>query len=166
MFHRIALVSAVVATSLNMTGCATLVSSEHSTEDYTPLFASASAGDVTAVQAAVAQDRSALTATEWDHATLLHVAVQQNHLKLTQVLINDGADVNASTDDHLTPLHMAAQNGDVTILRLLLEHGARINAVDAKGWTPLDRAEKWQHPLTATFLRTSGGREARPALSP
>lgn len=166
MFHRLALVSTVVVASLSMSGCATLVSSEHSTEEYTPLFASAFAGDVTAVQAAVARDRSALTATEWDHATLLHVAVQQNHLKLTQALINDGADVNELTDDQLTPLHMAAQNGNVTISRLLLEHGAKINAVDAKGWTPLDRAEKWQHPLTAMFLRTSGGREARPALSP
>jgi uncharacterized protein len=160
MFRPIALLSAVVAVSLTATGCATLLSSEHRTEDYTPLFALASAGDVTAVQAAIAQDRSALAATEWDHATLLHVAVQQNQLELTQALIGDGAGVNALTDDHLTPLHMAAQNGNVTISRLLLEHGAEINALDLKGWTPLDRAEKWQHPLTATFLRASGGKEA------
>lgn len=158
--RRIALLSAAAVVSLAATGCATLISSEHRTEDYTPLFALASAGDVVAVQAAIRQDRSALTATEWDHATLLHEAVQQNHLELTQALINDGADVNALTDDHLTALHMAAQDGNVTISRLLLDHGAEINAVDAKGWTPLDRAEKWQHPLTATFLRASGGKDA------
>ena len=160
MLRRIALFSAITLASWGATGCATLVSSEHSTEDYTPLFASASAGDTATVQAAIAYDRSALTATEWDRATLLHVAVQQNHLELAQALIGDGADVNALTDDHLTPLHMAAQNGNIAISRLLLEHGAKINAVDSKGWTPLDRAEKWLRPLTATFLRAAGGKNA------
>jgi ankyrin repeat protein len=160
MFRRIALLSVIAVASLSVTGCATLVSSQHQTEDYTPLFASASAGDVATVQSAIAQDRSALTATEWDHATLLHVAVQQNHSELTRALIGDGANVNALTDDRLSPLHMAAQNGNVTISRLLLEHGAQINPVDLNGWTPLDRADKWQHPLTATFLRACGGKEA------
>jgi ankyrin repeat protein len=84
--------------------------------------------------------------------------VQQNHLELAQDLIMDGANVNVLTDDHLAPLHMAAQNGNVAIARLLLEHGAEINPVDLKGWTPLDRAEKWQHPQTATFLHASGGK--------
>jgi ankyrin repeat protein len=158
MLRNIALLSVVAVASLGATGCATLFSSEHRTEDYTPLFASASAGDVTAVQAAFARDKTVLTATEWDHATLLHVAVQQNHLDLAQFLITDGASVNVLTDDHLTPLHMAAQNGNVSIARVLLEHGAEINAVDSKGWTPLDRAEKWQHPQTATFLHASGGK--------
>ena len=138
MYLRFAFLSAVALASLGLTGCATLFSSEHRTEDYTPLFASASAGDVVAVQTAITRDRTALMATEWDHATLLHVAVQQNQLALAQALVSDGADVNALTDDHLTPLHMAAQNGNVTISRLLLKHGVRSMQSMVKGgrrWT-------------------------------
>ena len=149
----------LLASSLSFTGCATIVSSQHRTEDYTPIFASASAGDVQTVKNAISEDPSIVNATEWDHATLLHDAVQQNHQALVKVLLDEGANVNALTDDRLTPLHMAAQNGNIPIARLLLEHQAATNPVDSKGWTPLDRAEKWEHPLTATFLKRFGGKE-------
>jgi ankyrin repeat protein len=158
MLRRFASLSLVICASLSLFGCATLFSSEHRTEDYTPLFAAASAGDVPTVKTALDKNPCVLTATEWDSATLLHVAVQQNHDSLVQLLVADGADVNALTDDHLTPLHMAAQNGNIAIARFLLEHRAKINPLDSKGWTPLDRAEKWNHPLTAKFLERSGGK--------
>jgi len=140
-------------------GDAQVLSSEHDTQQYTQLFADAAAGNLASVQAAVQKDKSVLTATEWDDATLLHLAVGQNHKELTEYLIAQGADVNALTRDHLTPLHMAAQNANITIAVLLLRNGARINPVDLKGWTPLDRAEKWNHPLTSAFLKKNGGKE-------
>jgi len=76
------------------------------------------------------------------------------------VLLNDGADVNALTTDRLTPLHMAAQNGNIEIVTLLLDKKATINPIDSKGWTPMDRANKWQHPDAAEFLKKHGGHEA------
>jgi ankyrin repeat protein len=149
----------LVAIVMLQTGCATILSSQHDTEDYKPVFADAAAGNLDAIKEAIQKDSSVLTATEWDGATLLHLAVGQNHADLTAFLLSQGADPNALTSDHLTSLHMAAQNGNVTIARLLLEHGARSNPVDSKGWTPLDRAEKWGHPLTSLFLKNNGGTE-------
>jgi ankyrin len=135
------------------------ISSQHDTEQYTPLFAAASAGDLATVKAAIEKDKSLLNATEWDDATLLHLAVGQNHKDLVLYLLEQGANVNAVTKSRLTSLHMAAQNANITIAVMLLTHGATINPIDSKGWTPLDRAEKWHHPLTSAFLRKNGGKE-------
>jgi ankyrin repeat protein len=139
--------------------CASVVSSQHDTEEYTPVFAAAAAGNIDAVKMAIQGDKSLLMATEWDDATLLHIAVEQNHKELVEYLLDEGAGVNAMTRFHLTPLHMASQNANITIARLLLAHHANINAIDIKGWTPLDRAEKWNHPLTSKFLKQNGGKE-------
>lgn len=149
----------LLALSLLTQSCGLFIPSHHRTEDYTPLFADASAGNLAAVKAAVDKDRSVLAAREWDDATLLHVAVGQNQKEMASYLLNEGVDVNAVTKDKLTPLHMAAQNGNVPISQLLLDHRAKINPVDSKGWTPLDRANKWAHPDTAEFLRQHGGHE-------
>jgi uncharacterized protein len=66
---------------------------------------------------------------------------------------------NGLTTDRLTPLHMAAQNGNIEIVTLLLDKKATINPIDSKGWTPMDRANKWQHPDAAEFLKQHGGHE-------
>jgi ankyrin repeat protein len=137
--------------------------SHHRTEDYTPLFAAATGGDLATVREAVDKDRSLLRATEWDNATLLHDAVGQNHQDLATYLLDKGANVNAATKDGITALHMAAQNGNLDIMKLLLERGAKIDVVDSKGWTPTDRAVKWSHPDAGEFLRQRGGHEGTSA---
>jgi ankyrin repeat protein len=135
-------------------GCAIATESHHQTEDYTSVFAAAAQGDLATLRRAVDSDPDLVKAhDDWDRATLLHDAVQQNHLNEAAYLIAQGAEINAVTNDGLTPLHMAAQNGNTVMARLLLQHGANLNAVDGKGWTPLDRAEKWQHAAAAAFLR-------------
>lgn len=141
-------------------GCSLLTSSNHNTTQYTPVFADASAGNLQAVKAAVDADPSVLKATEWDGATLLHIAVGQNQTDMAAFLLDRGADVNAITQDRLTPLHMASQNGNISIIQLLLDHKAKINPVDSKGWTPLDRANMWRHTEAAAFLRQHGAIES------
>jgi len=137
-------------------GCALIAPSHQRTEDYTPVFAAASGGDLSTLKKDVDADPTLLRATEWDNATLLHDAVQQNHLDAATYLLDKGADINAVTRDGLTPLHMAAQNGNIGIITSLLGRGAKIDPVDAKGWTPLDRAINWGHPDAAELLRRHG----------
>lgn len=160
MRHRYYLVLwFVVATFFS--GCALVSPSNHRTEDYTPVFAAAAAGDLTTLRGAVDKDPSLVKATEWDNATLLHDAVGQKHRDVAAYLLDKGADVNAVTKDGLTALHMAAQNGDIAIIALLLEPGrnTKIDPVDSKGWTPLDRAVKWDHPDAAEFFRRRGAHD-------
>jgi ankyrin repeat protein len=154
----------LVALSPLFGGCNLFTSSDHRTEDYTPVFAAAAAGDLATVRQAVDNNPTLVKVTEWDSATLLHDAVQQNHLDVAKYLLDHRADVNALTADGLSPLHMAAQNGDIDLIQLLLERGAKIDALDSKGWTPLDRAEKWGHQDAAEFLKQRGGHEHSAAM--
>lgn len=143
-----------------VSGCSLIWPSRHETTDYTLVVAAATSGDLPTLRAAVDKDPALVkAATDWDHATLLYDAVQQNHQEVATYLLDKGADVNGVTSDGLTPLHTAAQNGNVEMCKLLLERGAKINVADSKGWTPLDRAVKWDHPDTAEFLRLRGGRK-------
>ena len=148
-----------------ISGCALVVPSNHRTEEYTPVFAAATRGDLAAVRAAVEKDPSLLRATEWERATLLHDAVDHKRQEVAKYLLDRGVDANATTTQGLTPLHMAAQNGDVPMIALLLAAGrtTRINPVDARGWTPLDRAVKWKHPEAATFLIAHGAHAGKDA---
>lgn len=139
-------------------GCALVLPSQYRTEDYTPVVAAATGGDLATLQRALDKDPALINAREWGNATLLHDSVGQNHLDVAKYLLNKGADANAVTQDGLTALHMAAQNGNIAIIALLLERGAKINPVDSKGWTPLDRAMKWGHADAAKFLRRRGGK--------
>src|ERR1700676_3341395 len=82
--------------------------SDHRTEAYTPVFAAATGGDLTAVGTAVDKDPALVKAREWDNATLLHGAVGQNHQDVAAYLLDKGADANAVTKDGITALHMAA----------------------------------------------------------
>jgi ankyrin repeat protein len=160
MKNRLHAFIVLIALSALLDGCGLFISSHHRTEDYTPVFADATAGNVEAVKAALKNDPSLIKATGWENTTLLHTAIEQNHYELAQMLLDDGADVNATTTDRLTPLHMAGQNGNTNIVNLLIDRNAKINAVDSEGWTPLDRAMKWGHPEAVDLLRRLGGRSA------
>jgi ankyrin repeat protein len=148
--------------STALSGCGLVAPSHHRTEDYTPVFAAATGGDLTTIREAVDENPSLVRATEWDGATLLHDTVGQNHQDVAAYILDKGGDVNATTKDGLTALHMAAQNGNIAIITLLLGRGAKIDAVDAESWTPLDRAVKWGHPDAAEFLRQRGGHDGAP----
>jgi ankyrin repeat protein len=138
-------------------GCSLFIPSHHKTEDYTPIVEAAERCDLATVQQAVHKDPAILTFTEWEGATLLHDAVGHDCKDETEYLLDAGADVNARKNDGVTALHIAARNGDIEIMEVLLKHGANINVVDSKGWTPLDRAEKWNQPAAAKYLKSHGG---------
>src|SRR6266702_3108843 len=72
----------------------------------------------------------------------------QNALSVTQLLLEQGIDVNASDKDHATPLHLASSHGMLAVAWLLLNHGANANAENIQGQTPLhltSRGEDLSH---------------------
>jgi hypothetical protein len=57
--------------------------------------------------------------------------------RITQMLLDHGADVEAAYRDRDTLLQVAAQAGNEPIARILLDHGANANGRNAYGATPL-----------------------------
>ena len=97
-------------------------------------------------------------------STPLYIAIINNYIKTSKLLIENGADVNAKDAKGHTPLHFAKnleivklliKNGadvnagkrtvgtllsdtnDIEIAKLLIENGADVNAKDSWGYTPL-----------------------------
>lgn len=58
-------------------------------------------------------------------------------MKLSDVLINNGANVNVADNLGITPLHMAANIDLVYLGSRLIESGAECNALCKDGKTPL-----------------------------
>jgi ankyrin repeat protein len=133
-----------------------LTPSQHVPEQYSSVFAAASAGDIPMLRHDIDADPSLLKATEWEGRTLLHDATDKSQLETVRYLLDRGSDIDAVTKDGRTALHMAAQRGDIAMMTLLLARGAPIDARDANGWTPLDRAVKWNRTEAATVLRAHG----------
>ena len=63
-------------------------------------------------------------------------------MKVGELLITKGADVNAKNDRHATPLHPAALYGHKEVVELLIAAGADVNAKEKYEKTPLHHASK------------------------
>lgn len=151
--------SVLIVLLLISSGCGLIKPSHHDTEEYTPVFAAAAAGDLKTVKEALTQDSTLIKKREWDKATLLHGATEHDQIEIVKFLLDNGADVNSFEMNNITPLHISAQNGNIELMELLINKGAKINAIDKKGWTPLDRAIRWENPDAADFLKKKGGIE-------
>ena len=74
--------------------------------------------------------------------SLLHLAVKNGHLYMTELLLNKGANVNIQDESENTPLHYAACNGKKDIVALLIKNGANVNLTNAREQKPLDYANQ------------------------
>jgi len=84
----------------------------------------------------------------------LHLAVQQGHLEIIDMLLKPGGDVNAQDIYKMTPLHYAACLGRMDIIETLIAHGADIHATDKFKRTPLYYGIVYNHAeVIRTFLR-------------
>lgn len=106
-------------------------------------------------------------ATDADGLTPLHWAVRprrgskNSFVRITELLIQHGADVNAQGEaySNWTPMHTLAEwAGYVDQAELILKAGAEINAETDLGWTPLDFAIDRGRQEMTVFLRGKGAK--------
>eukprot|EP00052_Salpingoeca_macrocollata_P028022 m.268707 g.268707 ORF g.268707 m.268707 type:complete len:1014 (-) comp22814_c0_seq2:1348-4389(-) len=76
-----------------------------------------------------------------DGLTALHIACNENNLKIAALLLTSGADVNARDAELWTPLHACSSCGYWRLVNLLLTHGADVAAVNADGELAVDTAD-------------------------
>ena len=105
------------------------------------------------------EDRASQLHSNAEDLKPLHEAAKNGHAKITELLLNHGADVNCrSLTNCSTPLHLAASAGHVDCVRVLITNGADITKIDGQGRTPLDEAEALlneQHPVVKV-LKSAG----------
>eukprot|EP00698_Gefionella_okellyi_P008759 TRINITY_DN2190_c0_g1_i2.p1 TRINITY_DN2190_c0_g1~~TRINITY_DN2190_c0_g1_i2.p1 ORF type:complete len:511 (-),score=90.56 TRINITY_DN2190_c0_g1_i2:958-2490(-) len=67
----------------------------------------------------------------------LHIACQEGHADMAELLLDNGAQLELNDFDGETPLAAAASYGRIEIVSHLLQRGANVNARSSKGNTPL-----------------------------
>ncbi|KAN0141949.1 Ankyrin repeat-containing domain protein [Lactarius tabidus] len=80
---------------------------------------------------------------------------QQDGVRVAQLLLGSGADVNTRRADHQTPLHIASRFGKFEIAHLLIDHGAEVAAVDKSGKTPLHEVSKGKYESQEDGVRVA-----------
>jgi ankyrin repeat protein len=68
-----------------------------------------------------------------DGATALHVAINNGHYAMTNMLLRAGADVKAADSSGFTAAHFAVALGDNQLVRHLIKAGANVNSVTSSG---------------------------------
>lgn len=83
----------------------------------------------------------------------LNKALDNNHVELTEILLDRNMDVNIRLNsDGTTPLMAAAKAGNMKMASLLVEHGAEINAKDYHGNDAISLAEHHHNNDVANYL--------------
>ncbi|XP_058803919.1 ankyrin-1-like [Phymastichus coffea] len=72
-----------------------------------------------------------------DGRTALHLAVTCECSKITEIILNKGANINESTNTGDTAFHIATKLGFLNICKILLKHKPNINQKNSFGQTPL-----------------------------
>ena len=118
-------------------------------------FDAAAAGEVPALQRALAADRAAISRVSEDGWTPLHLAAFFGRDEAVRLLLERGADVHAVSKNPTanTPLHAAAVRGHVAVVGLLLERGADLTVREAQGRTAEQVAQDTHHGKLVTILK-------------
>ncbi|EGZ17872.1 hypothetical protein PHYSODRAFT_501778 [Phytophthora sojae] len=115
----------------------------------TPLHVSVLNRDYDRVRRLLTKERVDPCITDQTGCSALNHAALLGHVKICELHITAGSNVNYAAHDGSTPLHKAAQGGRVDVVQLLLQHGANPTA---KGETAYTIASHRNHVQVAVLL--------------
>ena len=76
------------------------------------------------------------------------------NFRLTEILVEVGANVNILNNYRISALHHASQRNNADVLELLLKRGADIDEVNDDGWTPLHFACLYLHTAAPAVVES------------
>ena len=79
-------------------------------------------------------------------------------MKLAELLINKGADLNAASKNGITPLHNVVRYEQKEFAEFLIDKGVNVNVQAIDGNTPLDWAVYFKKIKIADLLRKHGAK--------
>ena len=88
--------------------------------------------------------------------TPLHLAAKRGHLKMAELLLHHGANLNSKNCFQQAPLHCAVNTTHKKIVKLLCTKGCDINSRDEDGNTPLHCAVRSESSAIAKMLLEAG----------
>ena len=94
--------------------------------------------------------------TDHKGKTALHRACQAGFVKITDLLIESGADLEAVDDKGCTPLFDAAHHGRCDVISMLVKRGVKIEHEENRGETPLFAAARGAKPRAFELLLKAG----------
>eukprot|EP01069_Polyplicarium_translucidae_P006121 Polyplicarium_translucidae@DN2909_c0_g2_i2.p1 len=144
------------------------VDAENASTKRNALHFAAASGDSATARELLALPRAsqALNTRDAKNWTPLLIAVCKSFERITEILLEHGADHRARLAHCLAPsrgnpvestsLHFAAIKGNVTIAKLLLAKGAKVDDADSMGRTAMHYAACRRHPTFVQFLLGEG----------
>ncbi|KAI9455268.1 ankyrin repeat-containing domain protein, partial [Lactarius psammicola] len=112
-------------------------------DNTTPLHAASYYGRVEMVQVLLGHGAMANLEGNLGRTPLLHLVAGSRYypvhdgVRIAELLLEHGADVDAQCKDNTTPIHMASYYGEVEMVQVLLDHGAMASRRGNLGQTPL-----------------------------
>ncbi|QWE33115.1 MULTISPECIES: ankyrin repeat domain-containing protein [unclassified Wolbachia] len=91
-----------------------------------------------------------------DQSTLLHIAARNDLVKIAELLIKKGANVDAVNKVKRTPLHAAVLFCYTEVIKVLIENGVNVNVADQNGCTPLHCAAHNENKEIVELLLNKG----------
>ncbi|KAN0141890.1 Ankyrin repeat-containing domain protein, partial [Lactarius tabidus] len=80
---------------------------------------------------------------------------QEDGVRVAQLLLDRGTDVNTRRKDDWAPLHAASYNANAEIVQFLIDHGAEVDAVNKSGGTPLHDVSKGKYESQEDGVRVA-----------
>eukprot|EP00184_Porphyridium_aerugineum_P002789 CAMPEP_0184700338 /NCGR_PEP_ID=MMETSP0313-20130426/12203_1 /TAXON_ID=2792 /ORGANISM="Porphyridium aerugineum, Strain SAG 1380-2" /LENGTH=588 /DNA_ID=CAMNT_0027159951 /DNA_START=196 /DNA_END=1959 /DNA_ORIENTATION=- len=88
--------------------------------------------------------------------TALHLAVENSHENIVELLLNKGANINDEYNYRATALHIATKKNSASMVKLLLNKGANVNHENNYGITPLYSATEYGFENIFNILVANG----------
>ena len=109
------------------------------------IFYCATVGDYKGILNHLFSKKSLLYTRDKFERTLLYIAARNGHYKVSEILLENGADIELHDKNGSTPLHMASYHGHEDIIKLLLSYGANIYKKNNLGEISSDEAPTFRY---------------------